>query len=566
MNQPSLLDTWLRQQTDATHNSKERGEREAAALRARLDSGEHDPDLYLQLSKLVDFESSLAVLREGYRRVSSRTLHNKLIYLLTNANRTHEAIDEARIAGSLFPQDLLFRIKDELALPVIYDDPGELRKWRGRFTQGIDRLLADLRLDTDDRRQRALYAVARHVNFYLCYQGLDDRELQSKYAQLVHRILAASHPEWMKAPEPGPACERLRVGYASAHFWRHAVSRAFSGWILDHDTSAFDVFTYQIGESARPPIEGIEQTSVFRHLEGSLAGQVEAIRSNRLHAMIFLDVGMSPRMTLLSSLRLAPLQCATWGHPVTTGSPQVDYYLSSDLMEPPDAQAHYSESLVRLPGLAVSYRKPVVPKALLDVRRSRFGIREDAVAYLCCQSTFKYLPQYDRLFTEIVRQVENAQLVFRAMPPIVEGAFRERLARAFASESLDFSRHCVFAPSMDLFDNLAFNLVCDVFLDSLEFSGYTTTIDALACGLPVVTMPGSFMRGRQSAALLREIGVPDTIGRNVNEYVDIAVRLGRDSELREQISERISKGYSALSLEPTGLSALEHFLNETARR
>jgi len=235
-------------------------------------------------------------------------------------------------------------------------------------------------------------------------------------------------------------------------------------------------------------------------------------------------------------------------------------------MEPPDAQAHYSESLVRLPGLAVSYRKPVVPKALLDVRRSRFGIREDAVAYLCCQSTFKYLPQYDRLFTEIVRQVENAQLVFRAMPPIVEGAFRERLARAFASESLDFSRHCVFAPSMDLFDNLAFNLVCDVFLDSLEFSGYTTTIDALACGLPVVTMPGSFMRGRQSAALLREIGVPDTIGRNVNEYVDIAVRLGRDSELREQISERISKGYSALSLEPTGLSALEHFLNETARR
>jgi len=56
-------------------------------------------------------------------------------------------------------------------------------------------------------------------------------------------------------------------------------------------------------------------------------------------------------MTLrLAAHRLAPLQVASWGHPITTGLPTIDLYFSGEMLEAPDADTHYRERLVRLPG------------------------------------------------------------------------------------------------------------------------------------------------------------------------------------------------------------------------
>ena len=60
-------------------------------------------------------------------------------------------------------------------------------------------------------------------------------------------------------------------------------------------------------------------------------------------------------VVMLAALWLAPIQCASWGHPDTTGLPTIDYFLSGELMEPPDADEHYTERLVRLPNLAIYY-------------------------------------------------------------------------------------------------------------------------------------------------------------------------------------------------------------------
>ena len=84
----------------------------------------------------------------------------------------------------------------------------------------------------------------------------------------------------------------------------------------------------------------------------------------------------------LAALRLAPVQCTTWGHPDSSGLPTMDYYLSSEVMEPPDADAHYTERLVRLPGLGIHYNAPHDDCATAD--RGRVGIarRRDGVSVL----------------------------------------------------------------------------------------------------------------------------------------------------------------------------------------
>ena len=44
---------------------------------------------------------------------------------------------------------------------------------------------------------------------------------------------------------------------------------------------------------------------------------------------IFTDVGMAASSLVASMLRLAPIEMQGWGHPVTSGSPNMDYYISS---------------------------------------------------------------------------------------------------------------------------------------------------------------------------------------------------------------------------------------------
>jgi predicted O-linked N-acetylglucosamine transferase (SPINDLY family) len=96
-------------------------------------------------------------------------------------------------------------------------------------------------------------------------------------------------------------------------------------------------------------------------------------------------------------------------------------------------------------------------------------------------------------------------------------------------------------------------------LDSLHWSGGNTSLDALACGLPMVTLPGAFMRGRQSASLLTFAGVPELIARDAEDYVRIAVRLGREPAWRAEVSARLREGQAAVFDRTEPIAALESF-------
>jgi predicted O-linked N-acetylglucosamine transferase (SPINDLY family) len=243
----------------------------------------------------------------------------------------------------------------------------------------------------------------------------------------------------------------------------------------------------------------------------------------------------------------------------------VEYFLSSELMEPGHGQAHYTEQLVLLPGIGFCYEKPAIP-ALMWNARSDFGIREDAVAYLCWQSPHKYLPDGDRVFARIAARLKAAQFVFRAPNPAMAEDFRRRLGRAFSAEGLQAAEHCVFLPYLGRLGYWNLMRACDVFLDTREWSGCNTTMDAIACGLPVVTIPGDLMRGRQSYAILTQLGVTDTIALDLDGYVEIAVRLGLDKEWRAGIVERMAGRHAALYSDRRSVVALENWYRDLVER
>jgi protein O-GlcNAc transferase len=491
--------------------------------------------------------------------------HVALGGVLEAQGKTGEATAHYERALTLRPQaaDVRFRLCTA-QLPILYLDEAEIEGRRAGYRRCLAQLCEDV--EAGHAVGDLAAAVGSNQPFYLPYQGQNDRDLQRQYGSLVCRIIADKYPAAPLPPPPMPE-EKVRVGIVSGLFRHHTVWKLMiRGWVSQLDRSKFEVFGYHTGGDRDGQTE-IAAIQCDRFVQGPLSGDRwrEEILGDRPHILLYPDIGMDPGAAWIAAHRLAPVQCATWGHPNTTGYPTVDYFLSSDLMEPPDADDHYTERLVRLPNLSIWYEP--LDLAPLPLRREQLGLRPDVTAYWCGQSLFKYLPQYDQVFPRIAGEAGDCQFVFIQSMNSKEMTerMRQRLARAFAVFGLDADKHCVFLLRLGLEQFVAAIGQCDVVLDSIGWSGGNSTLEGLVHDTPIVTLPGPLMRSRHTMAILTRIGVTETIASSVDDYVSIAVRLARDSAWRTELKQRIADNKHRVYRDSGAIAALEDFLCRAAR-
>ena len=447
-------------------------------------------------------------------------------------------------------------------LREVYTDETELRRSRVEY----ERALADLaaHVPTDARGvTQAADAVGWVTPFFLAYQGMNDRQLQKIYGTLICDLMARRYPELANAMPAGarvPA-QRVRVGIASGFFHDHSVWKMLTrGWIQNLDRSRFEIFGYYTGQSADAETAAARDACAH-FVEGvPFEALAQRIRSDRLDVLIYPDIGMEPTTVKLAALRLAPVQCTSWGHPTTSGMRTIDYFLSSEAMEPAEADTHYTERLVRLPRLSVHYTPRAYSAHALE--RKALGLRPGAAVYFCAQSLFKYSPRHDALFPRIARQLEDSQFVFVASQraPALTQRFHERVKRAFERESLDPARHLVVLPRMDMSVFQALARQCDVFLDSVDWSGCNSTLECMVTGLVPVTCAGTTMRSRHTYAFLKLIQLDELIAPDFEQYADLAARLGRDRCWRDGLRHRMMERLPQLFDDMSCIRGLEDFL------
>ncbi|MBD2181578.1 O-linked N-acetylglucosamine transferase family protein [Aerosakkonema funiforme] len=534
-------------------------------------------NLITSLYQLEQDEEAIKAYREAIQTYPNvDRLPAQLWEFLHLDGRAKEAIKIAELLPNFNKNNLYLLRQSSLILPVVYESEEEIDYYRDRFTQGLEELIEQTSLTTPETIKNALMDVGAHTNFYLAYQGKNDLKLQTRYGQYFQQIMAANYPEFVKDIAMPTISEhsKINIGYISNYFYSyHTVTHLFLGWLRHCDRHKFNLYCYQLGNpSDLEIVKFLEHYSDnFYHLAHDQSLDINYIRktaekiiSDRLHVLVFLDIGMHPYMTVFGSLRLAPIQCSTWAHPVTTGLPTIDYFLSSDLMEPYDAENHYSEKLIRLPNIGISYPKTAIPK--VTKTRKDYQLREDAIVYLCCQSLYKYLPQYDYIFTEIAKRIPQAQFAFISNKSVhVTKLFRQRLQRAFERVELNSEDYCKILPQQYQIDYWNLNLISDIFLDTLSWSGGRTTLEAITCNLPIVTCPSEFMRGRHSYAILKMLGMTETIAKDETEYIEIAVRLGLDRSWRESIVKKMNQRHSYLYNDKTCVAALEEFYQQVVR-
>ncbi|WP_193171942.1 O-linked N-acetylglucosamine transferase, SPINDLY family protein [Nisaea nitritireducens] len=468
-----------------------------------------------------------------------------------------EAYHSALIAN---PSELRARWVGGRLLPRVYQDETEVSLWRHRFSAALHSLTG-APLETPEQAEAALAGVLLMTNFELAYQSEDDRPLQEAWGKFVHAAVAKRFPD-LASPCPPPAPvegRRLKIGLVSEHFYSHTIMLLFGHWALQADTSGVEIHSYMVGGTRDASSEVMAQQSIFRDLRAaSIEDAARIIRKDELDCLVFPDLGMGKSSFVLAAFRLAPLQMVSWGHPVTTGLPTIDVFLTSDAMEPEGGEAFYSERLVRLPRLGIYYH----PTPVTSGNRAAFGLPDEAIVYLCCQAQQKYLPQHDYLFPAIAAEVPDSRFVFIEHRQFtkVNQAFRQRIEAAFRADSLDPDKHLVFLPWQDWQDFLRLCSVSDVFLDSIGWSGGNTTLEALAQGLPPVTLPGRFMRSRHTMAMLKLMEIDDLIAVDEADYVRIAVRMGANVELRTALRERVLERRDCLYKDIGAVRAFEEMI------
>lgn len=471
--------------------------------------------------------------------------------------RWQEAVASYERALALDSTDLPAAMAARLTLPIVYQNENERSESRERYRAGLDLLLEETADSHLVERLTAIGHLTGRTNFQLAYQQEDDVVLQRNYGQWLSNRLRGYFAH-LEKPSP-PRRERVRVGFVSSFWWRHTVGKLFRGWVEKINPSQFEIFVYHLGTIQDDVTQSLALAAdSYVNIQG-FDEQVNRIVKDAPDILIYPELGMDGPTFGLAALRLAPIQCVAWGHPMTSGLPTVDYFLTSDAMEPAESESSYSEQLVRLPNLSVAYQRPELPEDCPP--RSHFGLDDDQVLYLACQSLFKYLPGTDWLFTQIAQAVPSAHFVFiNNKSTQLTAKFRTRLTGIFAAAGLDFAQRATMLGPLALPDYLALNSICDVYLDSPGWSGGNTSLEALAWGLPMVSLRGQWMRGRHTAAILEQMDMGAWVADDPDGYVEKAVALGTDSGLRKRVRGQLLERSAMVYGDLAPIRSLESFL------
>jgi len=478
-----------------------------------------------------------------------------LVEAHNNMGATLQGLGQNKAASSCYQKSLQIRpddgieIKAALMLPVICDSNQSIQLARDSIDQHLDALVTrDLQI-TDPAKQIGT------ANFFLAYHGLCNEVLQKKIAAM--HIRACPQLEWKAEFNSAGKVKdsKICLGIISKFMYAHTIGNLNHGIIQHLDRQKFHVTLFRFAGRSDELAEAIDKAAdEVVVMPNRWEPARRAIAEQAMDILYYPDVGMDPLTYYLAFARLAPVQCTSWGHPDTTGIPNLDYYISSAVAEPPGAQDHYSERLVLLNNFAMYCRRPDVPQAKLT--RKDLGLSDRQNLYACLQSLFKVHPDFDKIVAEILRRDPDGIILFFEDK---HAHWSQQLRERFARNLPDVHRRIRFLKRLSPQYFLAFLQIPDAILDTPHFGGGYTSLLAFAAGRPIVTWPGEFMRGRLTYALYKQMGFLDCVAHDFDSYINTALSLAHDKAWQEEIRTKIAGRSHVLfeNIEP--VRELEHF-------
>ena len=468
-------------------------------------------EAYTNLGNVLQGEEAFKEAVEVYcQAISLRPdlaeAHANMGAALESLGRLDEAIDSYSTAVKLNPKLLAIRVWLHHKRRLVCD-------WDG--------------IEADESELRALMASAREPvhPFPVLSMALNEAE-QLGVARSFAASFAAAPIEHKREDYAG--ARKLRIGYLSADFCRHATALLMAELFERHDKSCFETFAYSHGPEDRSEL-GARLRAAFDEFV-DLRAMTDAAAARRIKAdgidiLVELKGYTKGARTGIAAQRPAPVQVSFIGFPGTMGASFIDYVIADPFVLPADRQPFYSEKIIHLPHC---YQPNDTKRLISNITptRAECGLPEQGFVFCSFNNTYKITPEFFDIWMRLLVGVPGSVLWLLDANELVKDNLRgEAIKRGVDPGRL------VFAQRQPSPEHLARHRLADLFLDTLPYNAHTTASDALWAGLPVLTCAADTFAGRVAGSLLQAVGLPELVTFSPAAYETMGLRLAREPAL-----------------------------------
>jgi len=492
---------------------------------------EQQPDSFMALLNLAgvlrlqsDLDGAETLLRRAIRVHPGQLIaSSNLGDLLLSANRLGEAVQCLEAAARHAPE-----------LGELHINLGRAYAAQGRLDEALRCYKWALAVQPQSAQGHSVILFVFHYS----------PEFDPEALATEHRRWASRHEApWFRAGkrhtnQPDPD-RRLRVGYVSPDLREHPVGYFMAPVLAARDPVQIEVVCYAWGKTDSWTDRIRPHAALWRATDGlgdaELAGRIE---QDQIDILVDLSGHTAGNRLPVFARKPAPLQVSWLGYFNTTGMDAMDYLIVDEHLAPVEEHAPFAEEALRIPGCYLTYEIPdyAPPVAIPPCLDRGF------VTYGCFNNPSKIGLRVVSVWCEILRRNSAARLVMKN-PGFTDEGSRKLYRDHFERCGIDSARVDLLGPSTHP-EILRFYSQVDIALDPFPYNGGTTTCEALAMGVPVITMRGDRFVSRVGSTIVHNAGLGSLIKCSQAEYVEKAVELGRNpaqlDEMRAGMRTRLA--------------------------
>jgi len=460
-------------------------------------------DCKLQLKKILGLDKN------------SKKIYNFLLKVLREEDNVKELKKYTKEGLEKNIVDKKFSIINNIVFPFINEDKGEIRDYRDQTNKYLDDFLnSDKNIELNIDKQSIDPPI-----FNYSYDEFDNLELNKKFVKLFKKIYPQLNIE-IKLNEKNT--DKIKIGFISEYFSNHTIGKLFRGTIFELDQNKFEIYIFHTNKTKKGKIFSDflarEINSNLKNiiLPNSFEEKVETIKNKKLDLVFYPDIGMSSDLYFLTFLRFAKYQITSWGHPISTGNSNIDFFISSSKSELKNAQIHYSEKVIFLDHMLYYYK----PETSLLLNLNNMNNQN---IYSCPQTLFKIHPDFDQILKQILIKDKKAKIYF--IKDSNKTLFEKLITRFKKTIGSDLDR-IIFNETMSVEKYINHCGSSSVLLDPIFYGGGNSFYESMFYGTPTVTLPTNYLKNRLTLGAYNQMEVEDApVVKSSEQYVDKAIEI-----------------------------------------
>jgi predicted O-linked N-acetylglucosamine transferase (SPINDLY family) len=460
--------------------------------------------------------------------------------------------------------NIIYKIRYALALiPNVYEKEKYLNIGRKLYYKKMSIIYNEIQ--TKEHSLSDLIAsISVRMPYYIAYSTENNINLLKIYGDIcifiMNKYKEKGFFKELKYSETRQI--KIKLGIVSSDIKYHSVWNAFlKGIIANIDSSKIELNIYSINTIRDvETLYAISKSNKFIDGKRTLDEWINLIVNDNNDILLYPEIGMNPLINQIAAFKPAKYQFISWGHPETSGLSTIDYYLSTELLETHLSQENYVEKLIKLKGIGTCYNPPSLESPKFNLEQ--FGISKDSKVVLCLGAPNKFMPQYDYIYENILRD-NDCHLIFMHDTAGMSRTLEKRILNRFKNKDCIHKIHFIPFLTREGFNGIM--NVSTLLVDTIGFSGFNTAMQAVGNNLPVVTLPNRFMRSKNAYAINKILNLDDIIAYNFEEFFKIIQRLLNDKIFYHDIKIKIKEREKLLYNDINSVRQLEDFIYKVVK-